>query len=97
MSGPHLVEITTGEKVTHNELGSAEMHSKISGLSDHLAESEFEAFSIGRKIIENLNIQKEYENPQIETVAPLYPMDDIYSLIPDPLSKPMNVRAILAR
>ena len=61
LAGPPLVKAATGEEVTADELGGGEMHSRVSGVTDHLASSEEEALHICRNLIENLNIVKRVE------------------------------------
>jgi len=101
LGGPPLVKAATGEEVTAEELGGADVHTRLSGVSDHFAENEDEAFIITRNIVENLNyksfgeLQGLIENAEIE--APLYKMDEIYGIIPKDTRRPFDVREIIAR
>jgi 3-methylcrotonyl-CoA carboxylase beta subunit len=101
LGGPPLVKAATGEIVSAEELGGADVHTRISGVSDHFAADEQEAFIITRNIIENLNykslgqIQGLFTNKKIE--APLYPMEEIYGIIPKDTRKSFDIREIIAR
>lgn len=101
LGGPPLVKAATGEEVSAEELGGAEVHSKISGVADHLAESEEEALSILRGIIRTLGPEK--INPlqrlqaEQESEEPLYPIEEIYGIINQDIKKTFSMREILAR
>ncbi len=98
LGGPPLVKAATGEEVTAEELGGADVHTRISGVSDHFAESEEDAFYITRNIIENLNYKKVVSVATPEQVkAPLFAMEEIYGIIPEDTRKPFDVREIIAR
>lgn len=101
LGGPPLVQAATGEVVTAEDLGGADVHTRISGVSDHMANDEEEAFIITRNIIENLNfkspgkLQGLLERKEVQ--APLYSMAEIYGIIPKDTRKPFDVREIIAR
>jgi 3-methylcrotonyl-CoA carboxylase beta subunit len=101
LGGPPLVKAATGEEVTAEELGGADVHTRLSGVSDHFAENEDDAFIITRNIVENLNyksfgeLQGLIEKGEIE--EPLYKMDEIYGIIPKDTRRPFDVREIIAR
>lgn len=98
LGGPPLVKAATGEEVTAEDLGGADVHTRISGVSDHFANDEEEAFIITRNIIENLNAKKVADSSsQHEVKAPLFDMKDIYGIIPEDTRKPFDVREIIAR
>ena len=101
LGGPPLVEAATGEIVSAEDLGGADVHTRISGVSDHFANDEEEAFIITRNIIENLNFKSPGKIQGLlkaEPVkAPLYSMDDIFGIIPKDTRKPFDVREIIAR
>jgi 3-methylcrotonyl-CoA carboxylase beta subunit len=102
LGGPPLVKAATGEEVSAEDLGGADVHTRLSGVSDHFAENEEEAFIITRNIIENLNFKSPGKVQGLRSVAkevvrPLYPMDEIYGLIPKDTRKPFDVREIIAR
>ncbi|UFN46836.1 methylcrotonoyl-CoA carboxylase [Roseomonas sp. OT10] len=97
LAGPPLVKAATGEVVSAEELGGGELHSRTSGVTDHLAESDSHALGIARRIVANLNRPK---RPALELrapVAPLYPAEDLYALVPPDLRTPFEVREIIAR
>ena len=101
LGGPPLVQAATGEIVSAEDLGGADVHTRISGVSDHLAHDEDEAFIITRNIIENLNFKSPgtlqgLKNPK-EVKAPLYEAQELYGIIPKDTRKPFDVREIIAR
>ena len=87
----------TGEVVTAEELGGAEVHSRISGVTDHYALDDHHALGIARRIVGNLNRPKsvsvEVEAPR----EPLYPAEEIYGIIPPDTRRPYEVREVIAR
>jgi 3-methylcrotonyl-CoA carboxylase beta subunit len=101
LGGPPLVKAATGEEVTAEDLGGADVHTRISGVSDHYAHDEEEAFSITRNIIENLN----FRSPGVRSgdrlakasIAPMYESEELYGIIPKDTRKPFEVREIIAR
>jgi 3-methylcrotonyl-CoA carboxylase beta subunit len=97
LGGPPLVRAATGEIVTAEELGGAEVHSRISGVTDHYALDDHHALGIARRIVANLNRAKtvpvEVEAPR----EPLYPADEIYGIIPTDTRRPYEVREVIAR
>ena len=97
IGGPPLVKAATGEEVTAEELGGALVHASISGVADHLAESEADAIRICRNILEIIpaNEAQGYDLRPIE--EPLYPPDDLYGLAPIDLRKPADILEIIAR
>ncbi len=98
LGGPPLVKAATGEEVTAEDLGGADVHTRISGVSDHFANDEEEAFIITRNIIENLNAKKVKDLASDKDVKdPLFEMKDIYGIIPEDTRKPFDVREIIAR
>lgn len=98
LGGPPLVKAATGEEVTAEELGGADVHTRISGVSDHFANDEEEAFIITRNIIENLNAKKISEQSgKSTTKSPAFNMNEIYGIIPEDTRKPFDVREIIAR
>ncbi|MFA7292036.1 MAG: carboxyl transferase domain-containing protein, partial [Rhodocyclaceae bacterium] len=97
LGGPPLVKAATGEVVTAEDLGGADVHTRISGVADHLAENDQHALAIARRIVRDLNWQK---NPPVtlqQPVEPLYPTEELYGVIPTDTKKPFDVREIIAR
>ena len=97
LAGPPLVKAATGEIVSAEDLGGADVHSRISGVTDHYAENDAHALGIARSIVANLNRTKPAALDLRAPVAPLYPADDIYGIVPDDRRKPYDVREIIAR
>ncbi|MQP66288.1 methylcrotonoyl-CoA carboxylase [Niveispirillum sp. SYP-B3756] len=97
LGGPPLVKAATGEVVSAEDLGGGDVHTRISGVADHLASDDGHALGIARRIVGNLNRVK---NPEIDirpVREPLYPADDLYGIIPTDTRKPYDVREIIAR
>jgi 3-methylcrotonyl-CoA carboxylase beta subunit len=97
LGGPPLVKAATGEEVTAEELGGAEVHTRISGVADHYAENDEHALAIVRQIVENLNAKKEWPWTLAEPEEPLYDPREIYGIIPNDPRKSYDVREVIAR
>ncbi|HXI35386.1 MAG TPA: carboxyl transferase domain-containing protein [Burkholderiales bacterium] len=97
LGGPPLVKAATGEVVTPEELGGADVHTRISGVADHYALDDAHALALVRKIVSNLNFQKTNSLAVREPQHPLYPAEELYGIIPADPRKPYDVREILAR
>lgn len=99
LGGPPLVKAATGEEVSAEDLGGADVHSRISGVTDHLAEDDAHALQIVRNIIENLGPRDRTltVSDQIEPEDPLFDPEDLYSLVPADGKVPMAMREVLAR
>jgi 3-methylcrotonyl-CoA carboxylase beta subunit len=81
LGGPPLVKAATGEEVTHEDLGGADLHTRLSGVSDHLADSDRDALEICRSILTTLP-RKPAKPRRAEIEEPLYPAEELYGLIP---------------
>ena len=97
LGGPPLVKAATGEVVTPEELGGAEVHTRVSGVADHYAQNDEHALAIVRKIISNLNLVKSVSLDVREPREPLYPGEELYGVIPADPRKPYDAREIIAR
>jgi 3-methylcrotonyl-CoA carboxylase beta subunit len=97
LGGPPLVKAATGEVVTPEELGGAEVHTRVSGVADHYALDDAHALSLVRRIVANLNLKKNISLDTRQPVEPLYPAEELYGVIPADPRKPYDVRELLAR
>jgi 3-methylcrotonyl-CoA carboxylase beta subunit len=97
LGGPPLVKAATGEIVTAEELGGADVHTRISGVADHYALDDPHALSLVRRIIANLNFRKTVSLKVEEPREPLYPAEEIYGVVPSDARKPYDVREVIAR
>ena len=97
LGGPPLVKAATGEVVSAEDLGGADVHTRISGVVDHLAENDAHALAIARRIIMDLNCKKTPPVTLTEPVEPRYPAEELYGVIPTDTKKPFDVREIIAR
>lgn len=99
LGGPPLVKAATGEEVSAQDLGGADVHTRLSGVADHFAQDEEDALYITRNIIENLNFRANDREKFItdEIEDPLYSPDQIYGIVPKDTRKPFDVREIITR
>lgn len=97
LAGPPLVKAATGEDVTAEELGGADVHCRISGVADHYAQSDEHALIIARECVKNLSKKKSISVALAPAVPPLYDPAEIYGLIPESLRQPMDMKEIIAR
>ncbi|MDH3231419.1 MAG: methylcrotonoyl-CoA carboxylase [Alphaproteobacteria bacterium] len=97
LGGPPLVRAATGEVVTAEALGGAEVHSRTSGVTDHMAEDDAHALAIARRIVGHLNRRKAVTLDVREPREPLYDAKEIYGIVPGDLRKPYDVREVIAR
>jgi 3-methylcrotonyl-CoA carboxylase beta subunit len=97
LGGPPLVRAATGEVVSAEDLGGADVHTRVSGVADHLAENDAHALAIARRIVRRLNRKKTLPVASTAPAAPLYASDELYGVIPTDPKKPFDVREIIAR
>ena len=97
LGGPPLVKAATGEEVTAEELGGADVHSRISGVTDHYALNDEHALAICRSIVSNLNRRKHIPWDIATPQPPLYDSDELYGIIPTNNRKSYDVREVIAR
>ena len=97
LGGPPLVKAATGEVVSAEDLGGGDVHTRLSGVVDHLAQDDHHALSIARNIIGHLNRSKPSSLQRRESIEPKYDPRDIYGVIPTDTRKPYDVREVIAR
>lgn len=97
LGGPPLVKAATGEVVSAEDLGGGDVHTRLSGVADHLAQNDLHALALARQAVKNLNARKVPPITTIDPVAPLYPAEELYGVIPTDTRKPFDVREIIAR
>ncbi len=97
IGGPPLVKAATGEVVTDEELGGADVHCRISGVSDHYAENDEHALEICRNIIECLDPPCRFQLAVSEPEDPYYDPEELYGIIPTNVRKPYDIREVIAR
>jgi len=96
LGGPPLVKAATGEEVSAEDLGGADVHTRLSGVADHLAEDDGHALEIVRNIVESLGGPRR-ANAEAVPENPLYSPEELYSLVPSDSKVPMKMREVLAR
>jgi 3-methylcrotonyl-CoA carboxylase beta subunit len=97
LGGPPLVKAATGEEVPAEELGGGDVHTRTSGVADHLAENDEHAAAIVRQIVANLNLRKRTPWTLTEPEEPLYDPEEIYGVIPRDPRQAYDVREVIAR
>ncbi len=97
IGGPPLVKAATGVVCTPEELGGADVHTRISGVSDHFAENDEQALRITRNILENLGPRPKFDLERTVPEDPYYDPEELYGVIPRDLRKPYDVREVIAR
>ncbi len=97
LAGPPLVKAATGEIVTAEDLGGGELHSRTSGVTDHLAETDAHALGIARRIVGGLNRVKHQTLDLRPPREPLYPAHELYGVVPSDTREPYDVRELIAR
>ncbi|PWC07221.1 carboxyl transferase domain-containing protein [Mycetocola zhujimingii] len=99
LGGPPLVKAAIGEIVTAEELGGGDLHAKTSGVVDHLAQDDSHALEIVRDIVSTLPTASASPSgpPTIESRDPLYPVEELYGVVPADVQAPYDVREVIAR
>lgn len=97
LGGPPLVKAATGEVVSAEDLGGADVHTRKSGVADHLASNDEHALAIARRIVANLNTTKQVNIPLLASRDPLYDAAELEGLVPTDLKKQYDVRELIAR
>ncbi|MCB1781747.1 MAG: methylcrotonoyl-CoA carboxylase, partial [Candidatus Competibacteraceae bacterium] len=97
LGGPPLVKAATGEVVTVEDLGGGDVHTRLSGVADHLAENDAHALYIARRILANLNRVKPISLALGSGEEPVYDPEEIYGILPTDTRKPYDVREVIAR
>ena len=97
LAGPPLVKSATGEVVTAEDLGGGDVHARISGVADHLANNDHHALDLARKAVARLNRVKPVNSDIKEAIEPVYDAQEIYGIVPVDSRKSYDVREIIAR
>jgi 3-methylcrotonyl-CoA carboxylase beta subunit len=97
LGGPPLVRAATGEIVTAEELGGADVHTRESGVADHFAQNDHHALKLARRAVNRLNRVKAAGPDVAEAQEPLYDPREIYGIVPNDVRRPYDVREIIAR
>ncbi len=97
IGGPPLVKAATGEEVSDEDLGGADVHCRISGVSDYYARNDSHALEIARNIVETLDPPRRFQLDIHEAEDPYYDPEELYGIIPKDLKKTFDMREIIAR
>ena len=97
LAGPPLVKAATGEEVSAQDLGGAEVHGRISGVVDHIAIDDFDALRLARNIVGHLNRTKRFDLRLKPPQEPVYPSEDLLGIIPVDKHQQFDIREIIAR
>ncbi|AVO49805.1 methylcrotonoyl-CoA carboxylase [Melaminivora suipulveris] len=97
LGGPPLVKAATGEVVSSEDLGGGDVHTRLSGVADHLAQDDTHALALARKAVANLNRNRPPAMVDQAPVAPKFAAEELYGVIPTDTRKPFDVREIIAR
>jgi 3-methylcrotonyl-CoA carboxylase beta subunit len=97
LGGPPLVKAATGEVISAEELGGGDVHTRISGVADHLAENDAHALGLVRGIVGNLNRRGGMSKDVIAAEEPLFDPEEIYGVVPADVRRPYDVREVIAR
>lgn len=97
LGGPPLVKAATGEVVSAEDLGGADVHTRKSGVADHMAADDLHALSIARRIVANLNTRKSTDIPLVASRDPKYDSAELNGIVPSDTRKQYDVRELIAR
>jgi len=97
LGGPPLVKAAIGEIVSAEDLGGGDVHTRLSGVADHLAENDTHALAIARSIVANLNWRKPQQMLLAPPRAPLFDAQELHGIVPVDARKPYDVREVIAR
>lgn len=97
LGGPPLVKAATGEVVSAEDLGGGDVHTRLSGVADHLAQNDLHALALARTAVANLNAARPQDASGEAPRAPAYDAQELYGVIPTDTRKPFDVREIIAR
>ena len=97
LGGPPLVKAATGEVVSAEDLGGGDVHTRLSGVADHLAQNDLHALALARQAVSHLNHDKRFATTVRAALPPRFPAEELYGVIPTDTRKPYDVREIIAR
>lgn len=97
LGGPPLVKAATGEEVSAEDLGGAEVHTRESGVADHYAADDRDALLICRDIVAQFNRTYRHPMAKLAIEDPLYASEELYGLVPSDTRKPFNIKEVIAR
>ncbi len=97
IGGPPLVKAATGEVVTAEELGGADVHCRTSGVTDHYARDDAHALQLARNVVENLNTPAKFPLDTTAPEDPYYDPEELYGVVSNDLRKPFDVKEVIAR
>lgn len=97
LAGPPLVKAATGEEISAEDLGGADVHCRVSGVADHYADSDEDALEKVREIVAHLSIRKKARFVRKNPVEPEYDPNEIFGILPTDLRRPFDSREVIAR
>ncbi|MDC8831309.1 carboxyl transferase domain-containing protein [Alteromonas gilva] len=97
LAGPPLVKAATGEEVSAEELGGGDVHTRVSGVADHLANNDLHGLELARAAVARLNRRKPQTVTTTDIKPPRYPAHELYGIVPQDLRQPFDVREVIAR
>ncbi|MDH4033097.1 MAG: methylcrotonoyl-CoA carboxylase, partial [candidate division Zixibacteria bacterium] len=97
IGGPPLVKAATGEVVTAEELGGADVHCRTSGVTDHYAQNDEHALQLARNVVENLNTKSKFPLDRSTPEDPYYDPEELYGVVSNNIKKPFDIKEVIAR